>query len=231
MKTFKGLLRAIFLVICFVILIFFRKEASDFFSYSRNFIAHFFDSAYSYQVVNDLTLENASLKRELAALQTVSPDKKGDFSVSVEVYSRYPFNDKSSLVINKGTADGIAVGMPVLAAKNILLGRIKAVRTTQSEVETIFSADWKTSAFVGAGRVKAVVQGGIPPHLELIPKDALLVEGDSATNSAPEFPLGLLIGTVTTVRDDEKKVWHASDIATPYQIEELRSVLVLTHFP
>jgi len=193
---------------------------------------HFFDSAYSYQAFNDLTLEKASLERELTTIKNASQTEgKENNLIYAEVYSRYPFNDKSSLIINKGSADGIAVGMPVLAAPYILLGKVKAVKTTQSEVETIFSPDWKTSAFVGATRVKAIVQGSTPPRLELVPKDAVLVEGDAATNSAPEFPLGLLVGTVTTLHDDEKKVWLTSDIETPYRIEDLRSVLVLTHFP
>ena len=228
MKTFKGFFKAFILIACFIAIFFFRSEATGAFLAARGFVEGLFNST-NYRTLTTLKTENASLKKQLEKFSAVEK-KDGSQFLEARVYSRYPFNDKNVIVIDKGFADGIAEGMPVLAAKNILLGRVKGVQRFQSEVITIFDPDWKTSASIGTTHIKTVLNGANTPHAELIPKDAPVAAGDEIVNSAQEFPLGLLIGTIKSVTLDEKKVWQIADIDVPYAIEDIDSVLVMTNF-
>ena len=228
MKTVKGFFKAFILIACFIAIFFFRSEATGIFLATRGFFEGVFNSA-NYRTIADLKTENISLKKELEQLSTVEKKDSSQF-LEAHVYSRYPFNDKNMIVIDKGFADGISEGMPVLAKKNILLGRVKSVQRFQSEVMTIFDPDWKTSASIGNAHIKTVLNGANTPHAELIPKDAAVAAGDMVVNSAQEFPLGLFVGTVKSVMLDEKKVWQIADIDVPYAIEDIDSVLVMTNF-
>lgn len=228
MKTFKGFFKAFILIACFIAIFFFRNEATGAFLAGRGFVEGLFSSA-NYRTLADLKTENASLKKELEKFSVVEKKDSSQF-LEAHVYSRYPFNDKNVIVIDKGFADGVTEGMPVLVQKNVLLGKVKGVQRFQSEVITIFDPDWKTSASIGNGHIKTVLNGANTPHAELIPKDATVAAGDEVVNSAQDFPLGLLVGTIKSVALDEKKVWQIADIEVPYAIEDIDSVLVMTNF-
>ncbi len=228
MKTFKGFFKAFILIACFIAIFFFRNEATGIFLATRGFFEGVLNSV-NYRTIADLKTENVSLKKEIERFSAVEKKDNSQF-LEAHVYSRYPFNDKNVIVIDKGFADGITEGMPVLAKKNVLLGRVKSVQRFQSEVMTIFDPDWKTSASIGNAHIKTVLNGANTPHAELIPKDAAVAAGDAVTNSAQEFPLGLFVGTVKSVTLDEKKVWQIADIEVPYAIEDIDSVLVMTNF-
>lgn len=230
MKTAKGIIRAFILLACFVVFFFFRDEASRSFSYLHDLALSAFDPGYSYAALREERLKNASLVEELRALKDPAPPRVSATVLSARVYSRYPFSDKNLIAIDKGFEDGIAEGMPVLAEKGVLLGRVRVVRRTQSEVETIADPSWKTSVAVGEARVRAVLEGGVPPRLGLIPKEAVIHEGDPVTNIDPDFPMGLLIGNARAAGEDTKKVWLTADIDLPYRVDDLQSVLIMTHF-
>ncbi len=228
MKTFKGFFKAFILIACFIAIFFFRNEATGAFLSVRGFVEGLFNSA-NYRTLADLKIENASLKKELEKFSVAEKKDSSQF-LEARVYSRYPFNDKNVIVIDKGFADGVTEGMPVLAKKDVLLGRVKSVQRFQSEVMTIFDPDWKTSASIGNAHIKTVLNGANTPRAELIPKDAAVAAGDEVVNSAQEFPLGLFMGTVKSVTLDEKKVWQIADIEVPYAIEDIDSVLIMTNF-
>lgn len=188
-----------------------------------------FGSAYTYRAFNELKLENESLKHRVAA--QAGKNTEGDKVLSAAVYSRYPFNDKNELVIDKGATDGIAAGMPVLAAPGILLGHVTNVRSRSSVVTTLFDPAWKSSVTIGEGRVRAVLHGANTVRLELIPKEVVIREGDEVRNVSPEYPMGLRVGVVDTVRRDDNNVWQVADVRIAYSIENLDSVSVITNFP
>lgn len=228
MRTLKGFLKAVVLLGLFAALFFFRDEATNFFLSIRGSAQGLVHSV-DYRAFTALETENASLKQELAKRAAPAPKAPANL-LAAHVYSRYPFNDKNLIVIDKGSADGVTEGMPVLAANNLLLGRVRSVSRMQSEVITIFDPLWKTSASLGKAHVKTVLQGANTPRAELIPKDATITIGDAVVNSAKEYPLGLLVGTVHDVTQDEKKVWQIATLDVPYAIEDLDTVFVMTNF-
>lgn len=228
MKTLKGFFKAFVLIAIFVGIFFFRNEATGTLSGVRGFFTSFFHSA-DYRTFADMKTENISLKKELEKLRALEEKDKSQL-LEARVYSRYPFSDKNIIVVDKGAADGVTEGMPVLVKKNILLGKIKSVRQFQSEVVTIFDPDWKSSVSIGSGHIKAVLRGANILRAELIPKDANLKLGDEVQNIAQELPIGLSVGTVSATSTDEKKVWQLATIDVSFSVEDIDTVLIMTNF-
>lgn len=229
MKTLRGLLATAVLIGAFILFLLYRSSVANAFWGARGAMEGLWGSAYNYRAFKTLQLENESLKSAPTVKNTRAAP--ADKALEAQVYSHYPFNDKNALIIDKGAQDGVRPGMPVLAAQGVLLGRVTSVKDRMSEVITIFDPAWKSSVVVGEHRVKAVLQGANNPRLELIPKDAVIKEGDEIKNVSPEYPMGLRMGTIGAARLDEKKVWQIADISVAFSVEELDTVLVVTNFP
>lgn len=186
---------------------------------------------------SELQSQLQALQKENQALRFEVESKKVGVTADryiyqrAEVYSRYPFNERSNIIVNVGYADGVSSSMPVFLEKGILLGAVRDVRRTQSEVETIFSPTWKGSVSIGEHRVKALLEGGDPPRLRLIPNDAVVKDGDIVENGAPGFPLHATLGTLADLKTSEHTLWAEGTLQVSYTLEEATSVLVLTNFP
>ncbi|MCX6788757.1 MAG: rod shape-determining protein MreC [Candidatus Jorgensenbacteria bacterium] len=228
MKTLRGFFKAFILIAFFVAMFFFRNNMTGAFSGARGFFVSFFHSA-DYRTFVDMRLENASLKKAVERLSAIEASKKADL-LEARIYSQYPFSYKNIIVVDKGSADGVSIGMPVLVKENILLGKVKKVGKFQSEVITIFDPDWKSSVSIGDGKIKAVFHGANTPIAELIPKDALIKSGDNVQNITKELPLGLSMGLISSTSTDEKKVWQIGNIETDFSIEDISSVFIMTNF-
>jgi cell shape-determining protein MreC len=157
----------------------------------------------------------------------------GSFSyLRADVFSRYPFNDRQLLTINAGTDHGVREGMPVVAREHVLIGRVKSVQRTQSEIETIQNSSWKSTVALGPSRLQAILHGGIPPRVELIPAGAEVREGDEIVSISPEFPFDLFLGTIASLNTDSKTLWQSGDVTLPYDgADQLNSVFVVIDFP
>ena len=206
-----------------VILIFFRNNLWSFLTNLKN--------PADSQIIQNLKLENEKLKIELENL------KRGDSNIlrfqylPAQIYSRYPFNDRNLIVINAGSANGLREGLPVLAREGILLGRVSSVKRTQSEIQTIFDSNWRSSVGIGNTRIKAVLKGGFTPKLELIAKDEEILQGDDIFNLSPDFPLNLKIGNIKNLESTTDNLWRSANLEIPYKIDELNEVLLVLDFP
>jgi len=225
---FKFFLFFIFIVCVFIVLIVAHRDIATFLRDGGAFLGSLFSKQHTIQ---ELTLENESLKQQLISFSVVR-EKKEQYQYKIaRVYSQYPFNDATSIIIDIGLDDGIKVGMPVMVKEGILLGKVKNVRRTQSEVETIFSPEWRTSVNVGKKMTKAVLHGGPTPNIDLIPIDENTSFGDEVTNSVSDFPMGALLGTLSEINKNANDVWKKSSLKTPYKIEFIDTVLIIVDFP
>lgn len=222
----KILLALIFLLALF----FYRGQIGNFLYTLRQTVNYFFKGPADYKRLLVLERENKEIKFELENLQTEKgQDNKFHYLIS-GVYTRYPFSDRNLLVVNAGLKDGLNIGMPVLAAKGILLGQIKTIGRTKSEVLTIFDPRWRSAVVIGSSRIKALLKGGWPPKLELIPLDSGFKEGDEVFNVSPEFPLNLFLGKVKRVEKDQSGFWLSGELETNFKSEELAEVIIITNF-
>ena len=220
--VFAGLVGAIFL---------FRQPLVGFFRNIRVVVFGAADPEFNYENWQNLKIQNGLLAQISAGAKEETP-LSGEYRYKIAgVFSDYPFNNYGSIVINAGADDGLKIGMPVLAAEGILIGRIKEVKKNQSEAATIFDPNWRSAAAFGPDRVKALLVGGPAPYLDLVPKDAVVKMNDAVFNLAKDFPLNLNIGKVIGRSDGENGIWSRVKLEPPISFENLKKVLVITDFP
>lgn len=227
MKSFKFFLAGILILL---VLFFFRPAIAKFLISLRTLTLSFLDRAFDYKSFNDLRLEREKLLYEIENLKKTKPIQKFDYE-EAEVFSYYPWNNRASLVIALGTEDGIKENFPVLAASGVLLGKIKSVKRTQSEVLTIFDPSWRSSVAIGDSRTNALLKGGTEPHLELIPQEAKVIAGDGVLNLSSDFPINYRFGEIAELKKSPKDVWFSAELKVPYKFENLGKVIVLKNFP
>jgi cell shape-determining protein MreC len=180
-------------------------------------------------------LENQGLRQEIKVLQD-KLDLKSQPYLTARVYSRYPFDDNQTLIINIGSKDGVKVGWPVLAAENYLLGKIISVKADISEVRTIFSPDWKSEVKIGQGNppaqagIEAVLVGGRQPTLEFISADAKINPGDEITSASPGLPLGLFVGKVSEIIPHPAVSLQQAKLRTDYDPNKLGKVFIISDY-
>jgi len=138
-----------------------------------------------------------------------------------------------TIAINRGTRDGIAVGMPVVTGQG-LVGRIIQVSANAARVMLITETTSRVSARMQTNRVEGTVVGLASGNLimELIRLDAPVREGDLVLTSGlgGNFPPDIVIGQVTSVRPSERGLYQEAQVRSLINFDTLEFVLVVTNF-
>lgn len=229
-RFFKSLFVVILICLGVFFIFSYRLEVTRFFSKSAPFFNGLFRENTDQRKIIELQAEIAQLKFDANTAEERQEDDRYHYKVA-EIYSRYPFNDQSVVIINLGSADGMREGMPVFLERGVLFGKVRAVRRTQSDVETIFNTSWKTSVSVGEKNIKAVYVGGPVPMLDFIPKDAVVTPGDAVLNIAPDIPLHASLGTVFSTDPSSYDVWQKAKVSPDFDLNNFHTVLVMLDFP
>lgn len=197
----------------------------------------FFDLKLSFNksvasALNALT-SNEGLQRQISLLQRENADLKAQLfretilpQESAIVYSSYPFNNKSEIIISWGVNDGISIGDAVTYGNNILVGQIKEVTLQNSVVATIFDPGFETAVRIGTGAVDALMRGGNELTLEFIPGDAEIEVGDRVITASSELPYGLELGQIKEIRTEGGSVFKSATLKASFEIKALRDVNV-----
>lgn len=183
---------------------------------------------FSYESFQEMILAQKKLDLVCDSDSAKSPFKNENNLVAVDIYSRYPFNDRAKLVIDAGSADGLKTGFPVLAAEGALLGKIIGVEKHLSEVQTIFDPAWRSVAGIGPQKIQALLSGGRTPVLDLIEPTAEIEEGATVINLAPDFPYGLLLGRIINFKKTPVQPWISGQLEPLYDLSKLNRVIVVT---
>ncbi len=140
-----------------------------------------------------------------------------------------------SIIINKGTRDGITVGMPVVVELG-LVGRVYTVSANFAQVQLVTDLNSFVSGRLVTSRAQGTVQGeGLDTgSLEMlyIPLDAEVNEGDLVVTSGlgGNFPDGITIGQVVSARNLEFELTQQAQLASLIDFSTLEFVLVITNF-
>ena len=113
------------------------------------------------------------------------------------------------VTLNRGSAHGVEVGMPVIT-ENGVFGYVKEVSYTSSKVLSIVETAVSVGAFIERSGVTGLVEGDYTLRadglvvMNGIPQDADIAVGDlvhtSGTGSV--YPRGLLVGSVESITPD-----------------------------
>jgi len=135
-----------------------------------------------------------------------------------------------TITIDRGTVDGLAEGLPVVALGGVV-GRVVKTALNSSRVLLLTDHASSISAMIQRSRARGVVKGkgGGACALEFTVRDEDVKVGDVVTSSGVGgiFPKGLVIGEVTMVRKGEYGMFQSIDIKPAVNISRLEEVLVL----
>lgn len=139
-----------------------------------------------------------------------------------------------SLIIDKGSDDGVFVGMPVEAPRG-LVGRI--YRTTPQTAQVLLLIDniSGVSARLSTSRALGVAEGGGRGgtiSLNWVDLEAQIETGDVVLTSGLNgtFPQDLVIGRVIDVQRSEAELFQSALIQTAVDFDTLEAVFVITSF-
>jgi rod shape-determining protein MreC len=139
------------------------------------------------------------------------------------------------IVLDKGTGDGITLGLPVTTARG-LLGQIVELGPNWSKARLISDQKSGVAALVQSKRIPGVVKGSLDGtlNLDFVPVDTKVEVGDVVLTSGlgGVYPKGLVIGEVTDV-SDELNTLYKTIVITPANTDpgNIEDVLILTSAP
>lgn len=147
-------------------------------------------------------LQNAEAQRQLTALLDLNKLEvvKDIPRVAARVVNTAPSNVQLTVEINRGTDDGVATGMPVVAGSG-LVGRIASTSGTRSVVRLITDPEMNVSARLAPSGVLTSVKGngaGSLLRAQEIKPDELVSENEAVVTSAigGNYPDSIPIGRV-----------------------------------
>ena len=132
-------------------------------------------------------------------------------TVTAAVIGSNPSNFESTVVLNKGTTDGVAVGNPVVDGKG-LVGRVVQASRSQCTVQLLVDVRTVVSVQLGTSANLATLDGGGPSGtlaVKYVPTTVHLRRGMLLTTSGQQlglFPRGIPVATV--------RAFHATPSAT-----------------
>jgi rod shape-determining protein MreC len=141
------------------------------------------------------------------------------------------------VVINRGSHDGLDVGMPALAGGGRLVGRIAEVRPRWSKVQLLIDPGSRVNGMIQASRALGLVTGQPDGSLvlEQVPQSDQVNVGDTVVTSGlsgPEglIPKGLIVGQVTAVERSDIDLHQTAVLRPAVDLRHLEMVLVITDF-
>jgi rod shape-determining protein MreC len=135
-----------------------------------------------------------------------------------------------SILINKGTAHGLKVGLPVLSDQGIA-GRITECSWHVSRVMLVVDENSKIPALLQQGRTQGILQGAGATgcRLKYIPKKEEVAAGDMVISSGLGgiFPKGIILGVVTAADKREGGLFQSILVQPSVDFSKLEQAVVL----
>lgn len=138
-----------------------------------------------------------------------------------------------NVIINRGTRDGVALGMPVTTDLG-LVGRISDVSANASQVQLITDENSAVSSRLQETRAEGSIVGQASGVLRLtfVDLDEQILQGDLVITSGlgGNFPPDIVVGQVTSVRQFEFELFQEAQVRSLIDFQTLELVLVITSF-
>ncbi|MFN2108484.1 MAG: rod shape-determining protein MreC [Anaerolineae bacterium] len=138
------------------------------------------------------------------------------------------------LIINTGTRQGVAVGMPVVTSGAVLVGRVARVSPNLAYIQLINDPQSQIAAMLQETRVTGMVIGTIEGGLRMVDilPDEEVAGGETVITSAAGglLPRGLILGQVESVSYLESDLFQRAVIRPAIDFKRLEMVLVITDF-
>lgn len=192
--------------------------------------------------VDDLTLQLNTIKleqyeldnyRELLELDEKYPSYR---KLAANVIAKDSGNWFSTFTIDRGTKDGVEVGMNVLAGSG-LVGIVKDVGPNYAKVRSIIDDSSKVSTMVSTTEDNFIVSGSLQTmnekkmiiFSELKDEDDEVKIGDPIVTSyvSDQYQQGILVGYIANIEKNSNNLTKSGTITPVVDFEHLENVLII----
>ncbi len=179
-----------------------------------------------------------SLKKDQAEEEALTNFSQDNFKLLLADVIGLDVNS-DFISINKGSADGVLEGMPIVNQKKIIFGKISKVYNNFSEATLISNKNSVLDVKVlESDETKPLVygvikgSGGLGFYLDLVPTDSEIKEGDVLVTSALEkaFPKNLLVGKIIKKDKNDQKPFQQAEVEPFFNIRGLEDLFVITDY-
>lgn len=199
-------------------------------------------SKYESMQIDVLQVELAELKAENEKLRSILGfrERVRYNNIAAQIISKDPDNWFRTLVINKGSDDGVNINMPVIAYQNgqsVVVGKIAEVRGSISRVQPVIAPDIKIGVKLSETKIPGLLSGYsynsdycvvnyISRAIQTKKGDLILTSGQAGV-----FPPELPVGTVERTELSESNPYQKIIVKPLIDYSLLEEVFVLLKNP
>lgn len=151
-------------------------------------------------------------------------------SIAARVIAKDQASINKTILIDRGTAHGIRVGLPVVADQGVV-GRTIETTWHASRVLLLIDENSNIDALIQGSRVQGILQGSSPGgcSLKYVPKTETINAGDVVLTSglAGMFPKGLLLGVVQRADKTDSGLFQKIVVTPSVDLSRLEEVVIL----
>jgi len=174
---------------------------------------------------SEVELANSRL-RSLLSFQTTSAKRV----IAAEVIGKDPSAWFKTIIVDKGRADGLQQGFPVVIAQGIA-GQIVETAGHYSKVMLIIDRNSAVDALVQRSRARGIIKGTSEDQcrFEYVLQKHDVQVGDTVVASGLDgvYPKGLRIGWVSDVKKREPEIFQEITVTPFIDFEKLEEVLIV----
>ncbi|MEI8061041.1 MAG: rod shape-determining protein MreC [Candidatus Berkelbacteria bacterium] len=176
--------------------------------------------------LTEISAENKSLKSQLD-YKNAHPEMT---MVLADVIGLDPSNYFGTLMIDKGSRDGVLPGQAVVSL-GALVGKIDFVSDDSSRVMLITSKDSIVQVMLQNSRTTGVLSGGISGmKLGSIPLDTIIAPSENVITSGlgGKLPKGIYVGTTGSEVSVKSDIFKTVEVASPVDFSKIEYLFVVS---
>lgn len=217
------------------------------------FVMHFEDVDRLQEKIDALELENESLRAELSDAEILYDEQAWlyrylsmkeehiDYQMCaarvISASGEGSGGFETLLTLNKGSAQGIQKGMPVVSTSG-LVGMVVEVGINQCYIQTILKPTSSVGALSPESSDKGLLEGDFAylyqgqAVLKYLPEDAEIKEGDTVMTSGngSVYPYGIPIGKVAEVSVNPHSRTKEAIVTPFHDFSDTKEVMILTSY-
>ena len=185
------------------------------------------------RLADSISRENDRL-RDLLELQAANPDYE---LVDGYIISRSSTDWTSAFTVDRGTRDGIDVGMVAITANGEVVGLVTEAGTNYCTVKSVLDSSLEISATIASSGYSGMVQGGYTAgqknllRMNYIPSSASIRNRDQVvTAGSTVYPRNLILSYVVDAGLGDTGVAKYAILEPAADIENLEQVFILTDY-
>lgn len=176
--------------------------------------------------LEQLSTENKELRRNLNLL----PKNEYEF-IAASIIAKDPSGLQNFITLDKGSNDGISVGMPAVVETGVLVGKVTEVFNNSASVTLVTQHASIVNVETSTTAIRGVARGehGNNIILDMVEQGKEIKEGDAVVTSGlgGVYPRGLLLGTLSNIGFTDDKLFQRATIVSPVAISQLHFVFLI----